>query len=126
MECNKCVSIDTGRQKEIQISSRFSPAVFQADCPCCSSDVLHVELDAPRQPATRHLSLQFQADNTLVSWVQGAKRHFLRHLYIKSIILPRQARDKHRERALKKEEEWRFLRVQAAPAPLQTRGSDAP
>ena len=67
MECNKCVSIDTGRQKEIQISSRFSPAVFQADCPCCSSDVLHVELDAPRQPATRHLSLQFQADNTLVS-----------------------------------------------------------
>jgi hypothetical protein len=25
------------------------------------------------------------------------KRHFLRHLYIKGIILPRQARDKHRE-----------------------------
>jgi hypothetical protein len=25
------------------------------------------------------------------------KRHFLRHLYIKCIILPRQARDKHRE-----------------------------
>ena len=69
MECNKCVSIDTGRQKEIQISSRFSPAVFQADCPCCSSDVLHVELDAPRQPATRHLSLQFQAENTLVSYI---------------------------------------------------------
>jgi|EP01046_Picozoa_sp_COSAG06_P004173 hypothetical protein len=25
------------------------------------------------------------------------KRHFLRHLYIQTIILPRQARDKHRE-----------------------------
>jgi hypothetical protein len=28
---------------------------------------------------------------------QVRKRHFLRHLYIKCIILPRQARDKHRE-----------------------------
>ena len=28
---------------------------------------------------------------------RGAKRHFLRHLYIKTNILPRQARDKHRE-----------------------------
>jgi hypothetical protein len=26
---------------------------------------------------------------------QVRKRHFLRHLYIKAIILPRQARDKH-------------------------------
>ena len=32
------------------------------------------------------------------------KRHFFRHLYIKCIILPRQARDKHRE-TLKK---WPF------------------
>ena len=30
--------------------------------------------------------------------------HFLRHLYIKTIILPRQARDKHRENSKK---EWR-------------------
>ena len=37
------------------------------------------------------------------------KRHFLRHLYLKCIILLRQARDKHRERALKKE--WRDERV---------------
>ena len=29
------------------------------------------------------------------------KRHFLRHLYIKCIILPRQARDKHRENSKK-------------------------
>jgi hypothetical protein len=29
------------------------------------------------------------------------KRHFLRHLYIKIIILPRQARDKHRENSKK-------------------------
>eukprot|EP01046_Picozoa_sp_COSAG06_P041416 COSAG06_NODE_5138_length_3687_cov_4.373467_3_plen_168_part_00 len=28
---------------------------------------------------------------------QARKRHFFRHLYIKCIILPRQARDKHRE-----------------------------
>jgi hypothetical protein len=28
---------------------------------------------------------------------QGKKTSFLRHLYIKCIILPRQARDKHRE-----------------------------
>jgi hypothetical protein len=30
------------------------------------------------------------------------KRHFLRHLYIKTIILPRQARDKHRESTQKR------------------------
>jgi hypothetical protein len=29
------------------------------------------------------------------------KRHFLRHLYIKCIFLPRQARDKHRENSKK-------------------------
>jgi len=29
------------------------------------------------------------------------KRHFLGHLYIKCIILPRQARDKHRENSKK-------------------------
>jgi hypothetical protein len=34
------------------------------------------------------------------------KRHFLSHLYIKAIILPRQARDKHRESTPKRE--WRF------------------
>ena len=30
------------------------------------------------------------------------KRHFLRHLYIKCIVLPRQARDKHRESTQKR------------------------
>jgi hypothetical protein len=30
------------------------------------------------------------------------KRHFLRHLYIQCIILPRQARDRHRESTQKK------------------------
>jgi hypothetical protein len=29
------------------------------------------------------------------------KRHFLRHFYINAIILPRQARDKHRENSKK-------------------------
>jgi hypothetical protein len=33
---------------------------------------------------------------------QVRKRHFLSHLYIKCIILPRQARDKHRESTQKK------------------------
>jgi len=32
---------------------------------------------------------------------QARKRHFLSHLYIKCIILPRQARDKHRENSKK-------------------------
>jgi hypothetical protein len=40
--------------------------------------------------------------------VAVGKRHFLRcHLHIKFIILPRQARDKHRENS---KPEWRFLR----------------
>ena len=34
---------------------------------------------------------------------QVRKRHFLRHLYIKCIILPRQARDKHRESTQKRD-----------------------
>jgi ectoine hydroxylase-related dioxygenase (phytanoyl-CoA dioxygenase family) len=33
--------------------------------------------------------------------MQVRKRHFLRHLYIKCIILPRQARDEHRENSKK-------------------------
>ena len=32
---------------------------------------------------------------------EARKRHFLSHLYIKCIILPRQARDKHRENSKK-------------------------
>ena len=35
------------------------------------------------------------------SSVRCEKRHFLRHLYIKCIFLPRQARDKHRETSKK-------------------------
>jgi hypothetical protein len=33
----------------------------------------------------------------------GAKTGFLRHLYIKMMILPRQARDKHRETTQKRD-----------------------
>ena len=33
--------------------------------------------------------------------IKVRKRHFLRHLYIKCIILPRQAQDKHRENSKK-------------------------
>ena len=36
-------------------------------------------------------------DNLLGVLVVGKKRHLLRHVNIKRIILPRQARDKHRE-----------------------------
>ena len=34
------------------------------------------------------------------------KSHFLRHLCIKTIILPRQARDKHRENSTKRVAVW--------------------
>ena len=37
--------------------------------------------------------------------VEGQKCHFWRHLDMKCIVLPRQARDKHRENSKK---EWRF------------------
>jgi hypothetical protein len=40
-------------------------------------------------------------DSSVEPPVWCKKRHFLRHLYIKCIILPRQARDKHRENAKK-------------------------
>jgi hypothetical protein len=36
-----------------------------------------------------------------IAFGAARKRHFLRHLYIKIIILPRQARDKHRENSKK-------------------------
>jgi hypothetical protein len=38
---------------------------------------------------------------TPVNAYQARKRHFLSHLYIKCIVLPRQARDKHRENSKK-------------------------
>ena len=40
-------------------------------------------------------------------FARGKETLLLRHLYIQCIILPRQARDKHRESSKK---EWRFLR----------------
>ena len=39
---------------------------------------------------------------TVRSPLRCEKRHFLRHLYIKTIILPRQARNKHRESTQKR------------------------
>ena len=54
-----------------------------------------------------HLELHAK-DEELRTQLEVKKRHFLRcHLYIKCIILPRQARDKHRENS---KTEWRFLR----------------
>ena len=43
-----------------------------------------------------------RSHQTSPSTAQVRKRHFLRHLYIKINILPRQARDKHRETTQKK------------------------
>ena len=43
--------------------------------------------------------LLFTSTRTII--IQVRKRHFLRHLYIKCIILPRQARDEHRENSKK-------------------------
>jgi len=42
------------------------------------------------------------ADAETLSAMRCGKRHFLRHLYIECVILPRQARDKHRENSNKK------------------------
>ena len=39
--------------------------------------------------------------DTFDKHAQVRKRHFLSHLYIKCIILPRQARDEHRENSKK-------------------------
>jgi hypothetical protein len=36
-----------------------------------------------------------------VRWNKVRKRHFLSHLYINAMILPRQAQDKHRENSIK-------------------------
>jgi hypothetical protein len=46
---------------------------------------------------------ELEDDLTLADYncEQARKRHFLSHLYIKCIILPRQARDKHRENSKK-------------------------
>jgi hypothetical protein len=55
----------------------------------------------------RARSLHFGLRNGLRFWTFHAnslrceKRHFLSHLYIKTNILPRQARDKHRENSKK-------------------------
>jgi hypothetical protein len=48
-----------------------------------------------------------QLVNNLTSFCGAKNATFLRHLYIKTNILPRQARDKHRESTQKKE--WRFV-----------------
>ena len=53
---------------------------------------------------------------------QVRKRHFLSHLYIKCIILPRQARDKHRENSKKGRFLAERLSRHARPEPAGERG----
>eukprot|EP01046_Picozoa_sp_COSAG06_P059105 COSAG06_NODE_12110_length_1422_cov_2.312295_1_plen_106_part_00 len=48
----------------------------------------------------RHRTLSAAVHAAVDAWAR--KRHFLSHLYIKCIILPRQARDEHREKHSKK------------------------
>jgi hypothetical protein len=57
----------------------------------------HASVDQLLSP---HLFSGGNADGTGSS-TQVRKCHFLRHLYINAIILPRQARDKHRENSKK-------------------------
>jgi hypothetical protein len=49
------------------------------------------------------LKLKQMLKHDFIPRIAGKKTVFLSHLYFKTIILPRQARDKHRETALKKE-----------------------
>jgi len=56
------------------------------------------------------------APDSMKAPIQVRKRHFLRHLYLKCIILPRQARDKHRENSKKKSVSSPGRRSQLLPA----------
>jgi hypothetical protein len=71
--------------------------------------------------ASRHQKLTMSAENfvKLATDAKVRKRHFLRHLYIKCIILPRQARDKHRENSKK----GRFLAAPFEPGVGRTPGT---
>jgi hypothetical protein len=71
-------------------------------CGACSSSYLQVDvIDASFSKLQESLILK-EGSADFESVVAVKKRHFLRHLYIKVIILPRQARDKHRESTQKK------------------------
>jgi hypothetical protein len=53
----------------------------------------------------------------------GERRHFVRHLYIKCIILPRQARDKHRENSKKEWLRFSYLAARSGVAPTNARAT---
>ena len=62
-------------------------------------------MPTPRMAAELGLKsgiLASQIGYSVTALQEVRKRHFLRHLYIKMLILPRQARDKHRESTQKK------------------------
>jgi hypothetical protein len=73
---------------------------------------LNEKIYLPRQARDKHIGkvaekrwcAAFSAglDESAIEALEGCeKRHFLSHLYIKCIFLPRQARDKHRENSKK-------------------------
>ena len=82
--------------------------------------------------------LQGMSASTRRGWCTAVvgKRHFLRHLYITTNILPRQARDKHRENSKKsgvfpigpnKSDRWRRgLTVSYMPASMRVVAPDRP
>jgi beta-glucosidase-like glycosyl hydrolase len=65
------------------------------------------DTDAIASAVTGHNYVSTKQEATALGLTAGTETPFLRHLYIKCIVLPRQARDKHRENS---KTEWRFLR----------------
>ena len=66
-----------------------------------SEKTQRVSLQSGSTVITERFSGVAKSGDSSVRMTQVRKRHFLRHLYIKINILPRQARDKHRENSKK-------------------------
>eukprot|EP01046_Picozoa_sp_COSAG06_P072599 COSAG06_NODE_21311_length_761_cov_1.480363_1_plen_153_part_00 len=94
-----------------QCFSRHSSTLCGSVCPFASSSslscsscfsaasILMATLSCLR--SARFLPSRFPAQSGRGSKCLYGKRHFLHHFYIKTIILPRQARDKHKENSKK-------------------------
>jgi hypothetical protein len=78
---------------------------FRPQCVCELGCGLHSYLMQEKKTDSRvfqpKLRVHESRNAAYLDCNQVRKRHFFRHLYIKCIILPRQARDKHRENSKK-------------------------
>jgi hypothetical protein len=81
---------------------------FLLSAPCSAAVTRNTHDESFAKPGSGPLQKHELKDDCRILLVQVAvqrawarKRHFFRHLYIKCIILPRQARDKHRENSKK-------------------------